>query len=269
MPVRELPWSDRFDAAILYDTMHHFDDEAGDASRLILRTLVPGGPDLHREGARPAPGSEGEPPADRGDGADGDASCCPSIPRTSSRSWQGRASPTSRRFVEIDELVEVGDVGGMFNRMREQFSFRMGRRAPETNIPDRDEAARRWGWSGVLSGDHRRRFVAAERGWTPTRARREDPEHGRRLLADGALRTRCGHDRAVDCAAPRSMDRVASSRASRSRVPCHPAKSSLFELAVPRHAAGDANEIAVDCVREGIAWFVDLGFSSLIAPVVR
>ena len=27
MPVRELPWSSRFDAAILYDTMHHFDNE--------------------------------------------------------------------------------------------------------------------------------------------------------------------------------------------------------------------------------------------------
>ena len=39
-----------------------------------------------------------------------------------------------RRFVEVDELVEIGDVGGMFNRMREHLSYRVGRRAPETNI---------------------------------------------------------------------------------------------------------------------------------------
>ena len=42
-----------------------------------------------------------------------------------------------------------------------------------------------------------------------------------------------------------------------------------MELAVPRHAAGDADEIAVDCVREGIAWFSDLGSSPLVAPVAR
>src|SRR3954471_19999314 len=59
MPVREMPWSDRFDAAILYDTMHHFDDEL-ETLRVILRTLVPGGTIYIREGARPARGSEGE-----------------------------------------------------------------------------------------------------------------------------------------------------------------------------------------------------------------
>ena len=58
MPVRELPWSDRFDAAILYDTMHHFDDETA-TLETILKTLVPGGRIYIREGARPAPGSEG------------------------------------------------------------------------------------------------------------------------------------------------------------------------------------------------------------------
>jgi SAM-dependent methyltransferase len=27
LPVREMPWTGRFDGAVLYDTMHHFDDE--------------------------------------------------------------------------------------------------------------------------------------------------------------------------------------------------------------------------------------------------
>jgi hypothetical protein len=39
--------------------MHHFDDEL-ETLRVILRTLVPGGTIYIREGARPAPGSEGE-----------------------------------------------------------------------------------------------------------------------------------------------------------------------------------------------------------------
>jgi len=59
MPVREMPWTERFEAAILYDTMHHFDNEL-ETLRVIHRTLVPGGTIYIREGARPAPGSESE-----------------------------------------------------------------------------------------------------------------------------------------------------------------------------------------------------------------
>lgn len=59
MPVREIAWEDRFDAAILYDAMHHFDDEAGTLAA-IHRALVPGGRIYIHEGVRPAPGSQGE-----------------------------------------------------------------------------------------------------------------------------------------------------------------------------------------------------------------
>src|SRR5919106_1063909 len=59
MHVREMPWRSRFDAAILYDTMHHFDDEL-ETLRVIRSTLVPGGLIYLDEGARPDPGSEGE-----------------------------------------------------------------------------------------------------------------------------------------------------------------------------------------------------------------
>ena len=59
MPVLELPWRERFDAAILYDAMHHFDDEV-ETLRVIRRTLVPGGRVFIHEGVRPTPGSEGE-----------------------------------------------------------------------------------------------------------------------------------------------------------------------------------------------------------------
>jgi SAM-dependent methyltransferase len=59
LPVLELPWESRFDAAILYDTMHHLDDEVA-TLEVIRRTLVPGGRIFIHEGVRPEPGSEGE-----------------------------------------------------------------------------------------------------------------------------------------------------------------------------------------------------------------
>ena len=59
MPVLDLPWRNRFDAAILYDAMHHFHDEV-ETLRVIRRALVPGGRIFVHEGVRPAPGSEGE-----------------------------------------------------------------------------------------------------------------------------------------------------------------------------------------------------------------
>src|SRR5438128_7133758 len=51
MPVRDMPWHDRFDAAVLYDTMHHFDDELA-TLQVIRRALVPGRRIYIREAAR-------------------------------------------------------------------------------------------------------------------------------------------------------------------------------------------------------------------------
>ena len=60
MPVRDMPWTDRFDAAVLYDTLHHFDDEV-ETLRVIQRTLVPGRPrSTSRKACGRRPGSEAE-----------------------------------------------------------------------------------------------------------------------------------------------------------------------------------------------------------------
>ena len=50
MPVLDLPWRNRFDAAILYDAMHHFHNEV-ETLRVIRRALVPGGTDFHPRGS--------------------------------------------------------------------------------------------------------------------------------------------------------------------------------------------------------------------------
>jgi SAM-dependent methyltransferase len=264
MPVRDLPWSDRFDAAILYDTMHHFDDEVA-TLEVIGKTLVPGGRIYIREGARPAPGSEGERQLIEEMEVYGTLES-PFDPAYLEQ-VVGQAGFTDvQRFVEFDELVEVGDVGGMFNRMREQLSYRLGRGAPETNIliatkplGDGEET----GFSAEISTDG---------SWRPS-------EDGRRLVLEVRIRNTgdtfwptgpFGHG--VVTVGPyvplpdgtrRELPRVGLPRA----VP--PGEEIALELAVPRDAAGDADEIAVDCVREGIAWFSDLGSTPLVAPVVR
>ena len=264
MPVRELPWSDRFDAAVLYDTMHHFDDEAA-TLEVILTTLVPGGRIYIREGARPAPGSEGERQLIEEMELYGTLES-PFDPAYIEQVVAKAGFTDVQRFVEIDELVEVGDVSGMFNRMREQFSFRMGRRAPETNILIATKPL------GSNAGAGFSAEITAAGSWRPN-------EDGRQLVLDARIRNTgdafwptgpFGHG--VVTIGPyvplpdgsrRELPRVALPRA----VP--PGEELALELAVPRHAAGDANEIAVDCVREGIAWFSDLGSSPLVAPVVR
>jgi hypothetical protein len=48
-----------------------------------------------------------------------------------------------------------------------------------------------------------------------------------------------------------------------------PGGELALEVTVPQDAAGGVDEIAVDCVREGIAWFSDLGSSPVVAPVAR
>jgi SAM-dependent methyltransferase len=264
MPVQELPWSDRFDAAILYDTMHHFDDEAA-TLQVILKTLVPGGRIYIREGARPTPGSEGERQLIEEMEVFGTLES-PFDPAYLEK-VVGQAGFTDvRRFVEVDELIEVGDVGGMFSRLCEQFSYRVGRRAPETNILI---ATKPLG-DGADAG-----FSAEITAGGPWHL----DEHGRQLVLEVRVRNTgdtfwptgpFGHGvvtigpyEPLPDGSRRELQRTALPRA----VP--PGEELAVELAVPRQMAGDADEIAVDCVREGIAWFSDLGSSPLVAPVAR
>jgi SAM-dependent methyltransferase len=264
MPVRELPWSDRFDAAILYDTMHHFDDEVG-TLEAIKQTLVPGGRIYIREGARPAPGSEGERQLIEEMEHYGTLES-PFDPAYLEEVVAKAGFTSVRRFVEVDELVEVGDIGGMFNRMREHLSYRVGRRAPETNIliatkPLGDEAGA--GFSAEITADG---------SWRPD-------EDGRSLVLQVQIRNTgdtfwptgpFGHGVVtigpyvpLQDGSRRELPRVVLPHA----VP--PGEELALEITVPRHAAGDADEIGLDCVREGIAWFADLGSTPLIAPVAR
>ena len=264
MPVQELPWNDRFDAAILYDTMHHFDDEVA-TLKTILQTLVPGGRIYIREGARPAPGSEGERQLVEEMEVYGTLES-PFDPAYLEE-VVGRAGFTDvRRFVEVDELVPIGDVGGMFNRMREHVSYRMGRRSPETNVliatkPLGDGAGA--GFSAEITAGGSWHLDAHERLLVLEARIRNTGDTFWPTGPFGHGVVTIGPYEPLPDGSRRELPRIALPRA----VP--PGDELVLELSVERHAAGDAEEIAVDCVREGIAWFSDLGSTPLVAPVAR
>src|SRR6478672_1487762 len=125
MPVREMPWTDRFDAAILYDTMHHFDDEL-ETLRVIHRTLVPGGTIYIREGARPAPGSEGEQALIE-EMRTHDTLESPFDPRYLLEVVREAGFVDVRRLLELDELVDVRDNRQPFRGIGRFLRYRAGR----------------------------------------------------------------------------------------------------------------------------------------------
>jgi SAM-dependent methyltransferase len=57
--IGEIPWRRRFDVAVLFDALHHFDREL-ETLRVIRDALVPGGRVFIQESAWPRRGSEGE-----------------------------------------------------------------------------------------------------------------------------------------------------------------------------------------------------------------
>jgi SAM-dependent methyltransferase len=264
MPVRELPWSDRFDAAILYDTMHHFDDETA-TLETILKALVPGGRIYIREGARPAPGSEGERQLIEEMELYGTLES-PFDPAYLEEVVANAGFTDVRRFVEVDELVEVGDVGGMLGRVREHLSYRTGRRTPETNILIAMRPL------GGATGAAFSAEITAEGSW-------QLDAHERLLVLPVRIRNTgdafwptgpFGHG--VVTIGPY----VPLPDGSRLELPrimlphaVPPGGELALEVTVPQDAAGGVDEIALDCVREGIAWFSDLGSSPVVAPVAR
>ena len=97
MPVLDAPWRNRFDAAILYDAMHHFHDEV-ETLRVIRRTLARGGSSSR---SASAPGSR------------------------ASRSWSPRWSSTGR----WSRRSTPSTSSRCWSRLRGRFTLRGGRRA--------------------------------------------------------------------------------------------------------------------------------------------
>ena len=263
MPVREMPWTDRFDAAILYDTMHHFDNEL-ETLRVILRTLVPGGTIYIREGARPAPGSDSEQALIE-EMRTWSTLESPFDPRYLLQVVRAAGFEDVRRLVEVDELVDVGDVRSPFQALVRFARYRAGRgeintviarkplglelRSDATNFSGRLEADGSWDltvepgkavrWVNVTNTG--KAFWPSGNGFPfPSGVVTVAPYH---VGPDG--------------------ERIELERAT---LPHGLSSGATVPVLIRLDADAVGREVRVDLVREGLAWFSELGSEPLVLP---
>lgn len=254
MEVTDLSWRGRFDAAVLYDALHHFHDERGTLAR-IRDALAPGGRVYVHEGVRPPPGSEGERELIEEMRRFGTLES-PFDPEYLLSVVREAGFVEVRRLMESDALLDLGDPRGAVAALRRRL------RHPETNT-----------------------LVAmnpvAGAGGAALRARIELAEPPR-PAEDGriALRIRVRNEGDVHLPAALGYPFPHGTVTLAPYVPRSRARRELERVPLPRSLApGDqveatvvlalaaldgADEVAIDLVREGIAWLGDLGSRPLV-----
>jgi SAM-dependent methyltransferase len=264
MPVREMPWSDRFDAAILYDTMHHFDDEL-ETLRVILRTLVPGGTIYIREGARPAHGSEGEQ-ALIDEMRVRKTLESPFDPRYLLEVVRKAGFTEVRRLLEVDELVAVDDLRQPFKAFGRFLRYRAGRGDINTLV-----ARKPLGLEVLSNATNFSARLEPHGPWDTT------SESGQALLWLTVTNTgRAFWPSTQGFPYPPGVVTVAlytlgpageRIEITRTHLPhgISPSESVhvLIRTGAETIAGGD---VRVDLVREGLAWFSELGSEPLVVP---
>jgi SAM-dependent methyltransferase len=262
MPVREMPWRDRFDAAILYDAMHHFDDEI-ETLRVIRRTLVPGGRIFIHEGVRPEPESEGE----RQLIAEMEEYGTLESPFDSEYlvSVLGEAGFTQvTRFAAIDELLDVSEQAGELERIEARMenppmnTLIAVKPVPAEVAEDGREFVAQiepaGSWEATPHGQELALAITVTntgRGFWPAGIGPSFPlgtiNVGTYLPADGG-------------------DRIELRRMSLPRS-LSPGESLAAEVRIPIASTQGRSEVRIDLVREGIAWFADYGSQPLVVPL--
>jgi SAM-dependent methyltransferase len=257
MPVLELPWREQFDAAVLYDTMHHFDDEL-ETLRVIRQTLVPGGRVYLHEGVKPDPGSPGERSLIAEMEQFGTLES-PFDPAYLVQVVEQAGFTDLRRLLEIDELVNLSE----HENVQQRISERLAR--PDTNtlvavnpipLPEGDSQ----GFSA--------RIEAAD-DW------RSSPDGDELLHTVVVVNTGTSlWPASLDFPFPPGSVNVApylESGGGRAELPRRPLPRSLaagewvgFELRVPRAHVHGHDRVIVDLSREGVAWFSELGSEPLV-----
>jgi SAM-dependent methyltransferase len=258
MPVRELPWSEQFDAAVLFDTMHHFDDEV-ETLRVILRTLVPGGRIFIHEGVRPPPGSEAERHLINEMETYGTLES-PFDPEYLEQVLQQAGFVDVTRFAAVDELFDLRRPKEALRRLEHQL------RHPDLNTV----VARRPVAADESDSAFRARIVASGspewRGeelvlWleVTNEGRAFWPSASRFPYAEGSVMVGSYAGNAGD------------TRVELPRTPLphavSPGRSASVTMVLPAAALAGADQLTIDLVREGIAWFGDLGSRELVVPI--
>ncbi|HET8653172.1 MAG TPA: class I SAM-dependent methyltransferase [Gaiellaceae bacterium] len=247
MPVLELPWEKRFDAAILYDAMHHFDDEV-ETLRVIRRTLAPGGRIFIHEGVRPAPDSEGERELIEEMEQYGtlespfDADYLLAV--------LGEAGFTDvKRFAAIDGLFDVSEARGELDRIETRLRYPpMNTVIASNRVP-----------AELAEGFHA--LIEPSGSWQPTP---DGNELSLSVTVRNAGRTfwPAGSEHGAVTIGP-YLPGEDGSKVELPRVPLPRSLSSgesiTADVRVPRPSVAGARAVGIDLVRERIAWFADYG----------
>jgi SAM-dependent methyltransferase len=259
MPASELPWVERFDAAILYDALHHLDDEV-ETLRVIRRSLVPGGRIFIHEGVRPAPGSEGEREliAEMEEYGTLESPFEPDY----LMAVLGDAGFTDvKRFAAVDDLLDVS--------------------AREDELRRLDARLRNPPMNTVVALNP----VRSEAELVPFAARLEG-RGASGVSADGYLELSltiantggsfwpAGLDSTIPAGTVTVGPYVVLGDGGRRELPrlallrsVPPGGSVDLDIRIALDGLEDANELGVDLVREGIAWFADYGSDPLRLPL--
>jgi SAM-dependent methyltransferase len=265
MPVRQMPWSSRFEAAILYDTMHHFDDEL-ETLEVIRRTLVPGGQLFIHEGVLPPRGSEGEQNLLAEMERYGTLES-PFDPDYLEEVVMQAGFTCVRRLAEVDELVDLSRPArhfAFFGPKRKRVDLR-----PEYNVihavnpspglstNDIDAFSALLEPQGEWRTDGRELVLTVKvtnigRAFWPA-ARWHPFPHG--SVTVGPYLPGPRGEREVEL--------------RRTTLPgsLSPSDSVTLTVRIPRRQVLDRDAIAIDLVREGLFWFAEAGSQPLIVSV--
>jgi SAM-dependent methyltransferase len=265
MHVREMPWTSRFDAAVLYDTMHHFDNEL-ETLEVVRRTLVPGGQLYIHEGVKPPPGSEAERNLLAEMERFGTLES-PFDPEYLVAIVEHAGFVSVRRLAEVDELVDLpAGRGGLDRFVPKRLRAAVPAVRADYNIvhafnPIPDVDAGRGAFSAA---------IRAEGGWeaagpeltlalTLTNTGRAFWPAGRWYpypsgsVTLGAYVVGSQHERV------RELPRTTLPRS------VSPGETVAVELRLPREELGE-ERLAVDMVREGVFWFSEEDSEPLVLP---
>jgi SAM-dependent methyltransferase len=263
MPASKIPWTARFDASILYDAMHHLDDEV-ETLRVIRRALVPGGRIFIHEGIKPEPGSEGERQlvAEMKEYGTLESPFDPEY----LIAVLGEAGFTQvSRFAAVDELLDVSAREKELRRVESLLrnppmnTVIASAPVPAGFAPDRQSFAARIEKQGswVVTSDGHELSVPI----TITNTGRAFWPSGDGLFPHGAVGLGAYvplHD------GPRNeLPRQALPRS------VSPGESLDIDVRLPRASLVGRNEVEIDLVREGIAWFAAYGSAPLLVPLTR
>ena len=272
MPVLELPWASRFDAAILYDTMHHFDNEL-ETLEVIRRTLVPGGQLYIHEGVKPPPGSEGERNLLEEMERFGTLES-PFDPDYLAAVVEQAGFVNVRRLVEVDELVDLAEPERRRDRLLERVvpdrlrARALGQAAlrPDFNIVHAFNPIP----SGTAEGGEFEARIEADGPWEPAghelsiRLRVTNTGHafwpaGRWYPYPAGSVTLGAYVLGPQQERGHELGRTTLPRS------VSPGETVMVELRVRRDEL-ERGTLAVDLVREGVHWFFETGSQPLVLP---